>query len=126
MPFFFRPKKSVVIALDFAYKYFKAKNLKEFIFNKFLFFANKLALKRADLIVSISEQTKKDVLRFFGVSEEKIKVIYPGFKKICSLPERAVALPEHFFIYVGVVKERKNLLNIVKGFREFKRAIRLV
>ena len=36
MPFFFRPKKSVVIALDFAYKYFKAKNLKEFIFNKFL------------------------------------------------------------------------------------------
>lgn len=121
MPFFFRPKKSIVIALDFAYKYFKAKNLKEFIFNKFLFYANKFSLKKADTIVSISEQTKEDVLRFFGVSEQKIKVIYPGFKKICSLPEQAIDLPKSFFLHVGVIKERKNLFNVVKGFREFKR-----
>ena len=121
MPFFFKPPKTVVIALDFAYKYFKAKSLKEYLFNKFLFFANKFSLKRADLIVSISEQTKKDILKFFGLSEQKIKVIYPGFKKICSLPAREVKLPEKFFLYVGVIKERKNLLNIIKGFREFKR-----
>ena len=121
MPFFFSPKRSVVITLDFAYKYFKAKSLKEYLFNKFLFFANKFSLKRADLIVSISEQTKKDILKFFGLSEQKIKVIYPGFKKICSLPAREVKLPEKFFLHVGVIKERKNLLNIVKGFREFKR-----
>ena len=122
MPFFFKPKKSVVIALDFAYRHFKSKNLKEFVFNKFLFFLNNFSFKRADAIVSISEETKKDILKLFDVSKQKIKVIYPGFKKICSLPVREISLPEYFFLYVGVIKERKNLFNIVKGFREFKRS----
>lgn len=119
-PFFFRPKKTVVVALDFAYKYLKAKNFKERLFNKFLFYINKVSLKRASVIVAISEQTKSDVLKFFKETDKKIKVIYPGFKKICSLPACEVSLPERFFLYVGVIKERKNLLNIVKGFRRFK------
>lgn len=119
-PFFFRPKKTVVIALDFAYKYFKVKNLKERLFNKFLFYINKVSLKRASVIVAISEQTKSDVLKFFKETERKIKVIYPGFKKICLLSACEVSLPERFFLYIGVIKERKNLLNIVKGFWEFK------
>jgi glycosyltransferase involved in cell wall biosynthesis len=116
MPLFFKPKKSIVVALDFAYKYFKPKNLKERLINFILFTTNKFALKKADKIVSISDATKKDTVEFFGIRPEKVDVIYPGFKNICELTPKEMDVPENFFLYVGVIKERKNLLNIVKGF----------
>ncbi|PIR57966.1 MAG: hypothetical protein COU71_01265 [Parcubacteria group bacterium CG10_big_fil_rev_8_21_14_0_10_38_31] len=121
VPLFFRPKKSVVIALDFAYLYFKTEGLKERINNFLLFKLNSFSLKRADKIIAISEATKKDIIKLFNISDEKIKVIYPGFNKICALPSEEIVAPLNFFLYVGVIKERKNLLNIVKGFYEFKK-----
>lgn len=121
MPFIFRPKKSIVVVFDFAYRYIEAKNFKE-AFNKYLLFKmNKSALKNSDIVVSISEFTKKEIIKFFSVKEEKVRVIYSGFSDICALPPQRVKIPEKFFLYVGVIKERKNLFNIVKGFNEFKK-----
>jgi len=121
MPILFRPKKSIVIALDFAYLYFKPERLKERINDFLLYKLNSFSLNRADKIVAISEATKKDTLELFDVSDKKMVVIYPGFSNICILPSEEVAVPQNFFLYVGVIKERKNLLNIMKGFYEFKR-----
>ncbi len=123
MPLFFRPKKSIVIALDYAYMVFKPKSAKERFRNWLVFMLNKLALKKATQIVSISEFTKKETMRIFGIKEEKIKVIYPGFWNAGQEPEREsiIPLPKKFFLVVGVIKERKNLLNVVKGFAEFKK-----
>jgi glycosyltransferase involved in cell wall biosynthesis len=119
IPLFFKPKKMIVIALDFAYKYIQPKGLKDIINNYLLFKMNAYALKKADKIISISEFTKKEIKKFFNVKGEKIKVVYPGFKNICSIQDNKIKLPKDFFLYVGVIKERKNLLNIVKGFAEF-------
>lgn len=121
VPIFFRPKKSIVIALDFAYLYFKPKGVKERINNLLLYKMNSFSLNRVDKIIAISEATKKDILRLFHTSDEKIKVIYPGFNSICALPQEKITVPLNFFLYVGVIKERKNLLNIIKGFYEFKK-----
>lgn len=121
VPIFFRPKKSIVIALDFAYLYFKPEGIKERINNLLLYKMNSFSLNRTDKIIAISEATKKDVLKLFNIPEEKTAVIYPGFKNICAIPMVAMTVPEKFFLYVGVIKERKNLLNALKGFNEFKK-----
>lgn len=123
MPLLFKPKKTIVIALDFAYKYLKPGKNSEKLINFMLYSSNKRALKKADKIVSISEATKIDTVKFFGVSEDKNAVIYPGFNKMCDLTAEQVDAPHIFFLYVGVIKERKNLLNIVKGFCDFKKRI---
>ncbi|MBX4210684.1 glycosyltransferase family 4 protein [Candidatus Parcubacteria bacterium] len=119
MPLFFKPKRSIVIALDYAYWIQAAKSFREWISKYVLYWYNKISLKRADKIVSISEATKKDTEKFFGIPAEKITVSYPGFNDFSKLPEEKINVPEKFFLYVGVLKERKNLIRIVQAFIEF-------
>lgn len=72
----------------------------------------------ADRVIAISECTKRDIMRFYGVPEEKIDVIYQGcapqFKRQWSDTEkedvrRHLALPQRYIVQVGTIERRKNL-----------------
>lgn len=117
LPLFYKPKQSVVLALDFAYYYFPPVGLRARAINKFTFWYHKRSLRRADMIVAISEATKKDIVKLFGIAHERIKVVLCGFKDICAVAETSIALPQHFFLFVGVMKLRKNVFNVVRAFR---------
>lgn len=121
LPPIYKPKQSVVIAQDFPYKYLKAKNVKERLRNGFLFRYHKRSLNRAQAVIAVSEATKNDLIKFFKVPSEKVTVIHMGYKNICAEPEAYLELPEKFFFYAGVIKERKNVLNIMKAFALFKK-----
>jgi glycosyltransferase involved in cell wall biosynthesis len=78
----------------------------------------------ADKIIAISEQTKKDIVELYKTPKEKIVVCYqscnPAFAVQVSAEEKKriaqkYKLPEQFFLYVGSIIERKNLLNICKA-----------
>ena len=82
------------------------------------------ACANADKIIAISEQTKQDIIEFYKTPEEKITVCYqscnPAFAKQVSQKEKErikqlYNLPEQFFLCVGSIIERKNLLNICKA-----------
>lgn len=82
------------------------------------------ACKHADRIIAISEQTKKDIIEFYKTPEEKIIVCYqscnPAFGNTVSDAEKErvrqkFKLPGEFFLSVGSVIERKNLLNCCKA-----------
>ena len=84
----------------------------------------KNACQYADKIIAISEQTKRDIIEFYKTAEDKIVVCYqscsPAFGEKVSGKEkeevkRKYNLPEQFFLSVGSVIERKNLLNICKA-----------
>jgi glycosyltransferase involved in cell wall biosynthesis len=82
------------------------------------------ACKHADAVIAISQQTKKDIIEFYQVPAEKIHVCYqscnPSFgiaaseKKKQEIKKR-YKLPGEFFLSVGSIIERKNLLNICKA-----------
>lgn len=89
----------------------------------------KYACKNADHIIAISKKTKDDIINFYKISEEKITVCYqscnPAFAENISENEKNriknfYALPDRFFLYVGSVIVRKNLLNICKAVHELK------
>lgn len=78
----------------------------------------------ANRIHAISEQTKQDIIRFFGVPGDKIKVIYqainpiffePASELIRGLVLEKYQLPEKFLLNVGTVEPRKNLLALLEG-----------
>ena len=88
-------------------------------YKKFLY-----AAQNAQHIIAISEQTKRDIITYLGVPEEKITVVYQGchkaFKQIYTKDEKVsirqkYRLTERFVLNVGAIESRKNALEIVKA-----------
>lgn len=84
-----------------------------------LFFSK---LKKADAIVCVSETTKKDIIRFYGVDPEKIVVCYngidekQGYPSTLKLDDNSIDVTKNYLLYVGDMRKNKNLINTVKGF----------
>lgn len=84
------------------------------------------ACRRADRIVAVSEYTKGEIVRFFGVDDGKIDVVYQGCdpafaagadaEKLNEV-RRKYALPEEFVLYVGSIERRKNLMLVADALR---------
>lgn len=117
-----KPIKKVVTIHDLIFVRYP--QYYSFFDRKIHFWKFKKAADSADKIIAISEQTKRDIIRYLKVPETKIEVIYQGchhaFKEQQS-PESMEAvkekfmLPERFILNVGTIEDRKNLLNVVKA-----------
>lgn len=121
LPLFWHPPKSIVLALDFAYLDFPPRGFRGALLNKTTYWYHRRSLGRADHIIAISEATKRETMRIFGAPEKKIDVVLCGYKRVCAVPEVPLVLPEKFFLFVGIVKERKNVFNVVRGFNAFQK-----
>ncbi|MEM9820100.1 MAG: glycosyltransferase family 1 protein [Bacteroidota bacterium] len=82
------------------------------------------ACQNADQIIAISQQTKKDIIYYYQIPEEKIEVIYQScagvYDTVVSQQQinavrQKYELPEEYLLYVGAINERKNLLSILKA-----------
>lgn len=84
-----------------------------------------MCVKNSDMIIVISENTKKDVMRFLGVPEEKIKVtllatskhfIKIKDEKQFSEVRNKYNLPKQFMLNVGTIEPRKNICGLLRAF----------
>jgi glycosyltransferase involved in cell wall biosynthesis len=79
---------------------------------------------RAANIAALSENTKRDILSLLPVSEDKVKVVYPGVTKgfrplpphVSEEVRRRYELPRRFILYVGSHHPRKNLLGLLEAY----------
>lgn len=84
----------------------------------------------AKTIISVSENTKKDLMSLYGVSEEKIKVIYEGYDdnfkfqisnlRLNTEDKISEILRSQYLLFVGRIEERKNISNILAAFEILK------
>lgn len=82
-------------------------------------------LRRADMVIAVSECTRRDAIRWYQIPEERIRVIYEGVEeRFRPAPPEAVAalrarygLPERFILYVGTIEPRKNLPTLFAAYR---------
>lgn len=94
------------------------------------------ACRVADVVVAISEQTKRDLVDLMAVPESKIKVVYQSCDPIFwageNLKDKAekvkekYGLPERYIICVGTVEERKNQVAAVRALSLLSSDIGLV
>lgn len=94
-------------------------------------FKFKWACAMADKIVAVSEQTKRDIIHYYGTNPAKIAVIYQDCDQafhqeiapeIVLKTREAYELTKPYILCVSTFTERKNQLNLVKAFE--KMAIR--
>jgi len=89
----------------------------------------------ADAIICVSEFTKKDVLANLAKPEKQVHVIYEGVDhnvytpwssdpKIDSSVLTSLGLESGYFLYVGKIEARKNLVRLVKAYEMSKRQIK--
>lgn len=84
----------------------------------------KLALKNARVIITDSESSKNDIVKYAGINPEKIKVVYLAageeFRKleIINLKlgiKKRYGLPDRFALYVGDATWNKNLPRLIEA-----------
>jgi glycosyltransferase involved in cell wall biosynthesis len=74
-------------------------------------------LKRADLILTVSDHTQNDLLNYVPTTKGKIQTLYPGvgkFFKTINQPKDPNQTP--YLLYTGTIEPRKNLETLVKAF----------
>ncbi len=95
----------------------------------------RMAAERATAIITPSASAKRDLVRTYGVSPDRVHVVHeaaaPQFHPVTDplllADVRARhALPERFVLYVGAVEPRKNLPRLLDAFAERYRCGELV
>lgn len=85
----------------------------------------RLSLSRSNAVITDSFSSKEDIIKYAGVSEDKINVIYLGTEeefKIIHTEKRLeevknkLKLPDKFILHVGDVNYNKNIKGLVKAF----------
>ena len=84
--------------------------------------------KYANRIATVSEFTKSDIVDKYGISSNKIDVVYNGANekykpvsvKIKQDTKHKYTQGSEYFLFIGTISKRKNLLNLLKAFNKFK------
>lgn len=88
------------------------------------------AVKRSTAIIAVSENTKREIVRFCHIPEAKIFVSYEGvnefYHKINSaelIMQTRIKynLPERFILFVGTLEPGKNLFRLLQAFHQLKK-----
>ncbi|MFQ5822485.1 MAG: glycosyltransferase family 4 protein [bacterium] len=89
----------------------------------------KWAVYNADHIITVSESSRRDILRLFRLPEDRVTAIALGVGEECRVinDESLLArvrnhyrLPGHFILNVGTIQPRKNLVRLVESFAQLR------
>ena len=89
-------------------------------------------LQKAKTVATVSEFSKQDIVKTYNVDPGKIDIVYSAakeiFKPVSQLTteeiKRKYTQGKEYFLYVGAIHPRKNIVNLLKAFSVFKRRLK--
>jgi glycosyltransferase involved in cell wall biosynthesis len=90
----------------------------------------RLAVRRASLVVTVSEASKQGLMRTFGLAEDQVRILPEAASATFGPVDRGsdvhravltrhnVQPGERYFLYVGGISPHKNLDTLLKGFAQ--------
>lgn len=117
------PRKTVVTVHDLAFMFYP-ETYTTFM-RYFHMFEDVLVSQLAWKIITVSESTKRDFVKFWKTDEKRISVVHHGFtpQKVGSgqwTVDSEMQLPEKFVLFLSTIQPRKNLSGLIAAFRKFK------
>lgn len=124
----FTKVKRVVMIFDLSYLHFK-----EMFKRKDIYQLNnwtRYSLENSTHILTISNTTKKDILKNYQIPNNKVTVVYPGFdanyyhpisdqSKIKEVKNK-YNIDREYVIFVGTLQPRKNLIRLIESFAKIE------
>ncbi|MEK9151010.1 MAG: glycosyltransferase family 1 protein [Patescibacteria group bacterium] len=102
----------------------------------------RFSCRAATTVICVSENTKRDVMRLYGVPEEKTRVVYEGYETNFQFPTRLpdgqvsnfqanlnfqpacrtgrFPISKPYLLFIGRLEERKNIVRIIEAFEMLK------
>ncbi len=129
----FCPIPSVITVFDLSFLKFPEMFLQKDLYK--LKSWTSYSVKQAERIITISESSKKDIMKYFSIKEEIIKVVYPGYDKNKFKVQSAswqtkfkieevknkYKIIDDYILFVGTIQPRKNLNRLLEAFKILKR-----
>lgn len=86
------------------------------------------SLRRADRVITISEDARRDVIELCGVAPERVTpILLAADARLCPAPPEEVAafrsrhnLPDRFVLYLGTLQPRKNIETLVRAYARLR------
>jgi glycosyltransferase involved in cell wall biosynthesis len=88
-------------------------------------------VQEAARVIAVSEQTRLEIERIYGLPRESVRVIHPGVDGAGAAPVDAAALervagkyglPGRYVLFLGAQNPRKNVGFILEGYRQAREA----
>jgi len=120
--------KKILIVHDLSFElYPEFFTLKKRLWHKLI--GPKRLCQQADKIIAISQNTKNDIVKFYGIDPKKIEVVYNGINEIFFQPitvekkqtvKAKFKLEDDYIFYLGNLEPRKNVETLIAAFQNLK------
>jgi glycosyltransferase involved in cell wall biosynthesis len=124
-------RRSIVVIYDLSFVYHP--HYVDPANARFLRRVVKRAAASADHIVTISEHSRREILECYGLSEDKVSVVYPGVDRARFHPlpppqSAAVAtrfgIDRPYVLFTGTLEPRKNILGLLHAYAQLPTDLR--
>ena len=127
-PLFYR-RPFVVTIHDLTLSFFPGKKMATPFHRLAYYIVVRTVIRRSKSIIAVSNNTKKDIIRLFKISDSKINVVYNGvnteFLTMKSDDFKGItdkfSINGQFFLYTGVWRSHKNVVGMIKAFSIFNK-----
>jgi glycosyltransferase involved in cell wall biosynthesis len=129
LPFLSRRRRKVVTIHDLAFMTFPGSHKR---WNRlYLRLFTRWSLGQADRVIAVSESTRREIVRLFGMPRRMIDVVYNGVdERFAPQPAAAVerfrrekGLPSRFILYLGTLEPRKNVEALLRAYAAARKTL---
>ncbi|MBT8272733.1 MAG: glycogen synthase, partial [Bacteroidia bacterium] len=94
----------------------------------------KTAIEMADAIIAVSDETRNDVLKYFNVEPDRVKVIYNGINlkeyiktsSTATLDLYGIDNSKPYVLFVGRITRQKGIIHLVNAIKYIDRETQIV
>jgi len=88
-----------------------------------------LYLKRANMVISVSDKAKEDIVAYTGVDSKKVQTVYLApaehfrvieDEAVLTKTRQKYDLPERFILFIGMIYPGKNIGHLLRAFARIR------